>query len=93
MTKFKSWAENFKWESTAQEQGFGAYLKWLKELSTENVYGFGINSLLNCTVAWLVQKDHESNDWWRETVAGQVGRLEVQIKILLDRIEKLENQR
>lgn len=43
-----------------------------------------------CVASWLIQKSHESHEWWAETVGTQVTRLEDQIMILRREIDDLK---
>jgi hypothetical protein len=88
----KEWVKTFPWESTEQRQGFDALQKWVGELPANIVHGFGFYSTMACVAAWFIQKDHESNEWWSNTVAEQVGQLENQVRLLQDRITELEKR-
>lgn len=87
---FKKWLSMFKWESEAQEQGFGAFIQWFRALPVDTAHGQGSEHFIFCVIAWFIQKDHESNEWWREAVADQVRGLEDQIVLLQERLKALE---
>jgi hypothetical protein len=88
MHSFQEWSEAFKWESEDQKKGFFAFWKWWREQPTVLHLAFDAESC--AIVAYFIQKDHESNQWWAETVGELVSRLEQQIGKLQERIVRLE---
>ena len=66
-----------KWESEAQEKGMKALQKYLHDSGRLT----DMNSIWQ-SIAWLIQRDHESNEWWLKTVGDQISRLEDQIRKL-----------
>lgn len=87
---FKEWLNNFVWESQVQEQGFGAFIQWFRRLPTAAQLGNGKHNFIFCVIAWFIQKDHESNEWWRDTVAEQMSTLQEEIIRLRDEIIQLK---
>lgn len=68
--------EEFPWASEVQKEGFLNYVQYCAS--------FGVRTLLpiHPLVPFFVQKDHESNEYWRETMAQQLSSLEDQIRLM-----------
>lgn len=84
---FEQWVDAFPWASEVQKKGFLAMYQWLltlpKELRADD-------TRYACVASFLIQKSHESHEWWAETVGTQVTRLEDQIVILRREIDDLK---
>lgn len=85
-----SWRDTFPWESDDQRLGFLAFEKWLRDNHKATLVDEP--SLLKCIVAFFIQKDHESNEWWRDTVADQVKSLEMQILALRTELREIRGR-
>lgn len=66
-----SWVDGFQWDSDDQFKGYGAFLKWAREK--------GIPEDFRPIDAFFIQRDLDSVEWWRNTLADQVKSLEEQI--------------
>ena len=76
---FQRWIKVFKWESEVQEKSFLHFTQWVRSLPVGVVCEDGPRSLINCLAAFIFQKTHESNEWWRETMASQLGQLQAEL--------------
>ena len=68
--------EEFPWQSEEQKEGYLALVQY------ERGFGFAPKLPLDTLAAFLIQKAHESNEYWREFLGTQVGGLEDQIRQL-----------
>lgn len=77
---FQTGVEVFNWESEDQKKGYLALVQYLR--------GFGIEPKLpiDYVAAWFIQKDHESNEYWRDMVGQQVSSLQNEIRLLQQEI-------
>lgn len=70
----REFLELFPWESPEQKEGFLHMLKWVKDLKIP--YQLLTQQHENhLTLAFLIQKNHEAFEWWRETVADQIAQV------------------
>lgn len=83
----KQWTDEFEWESEAQEKGVLALVQYLKKFGRT---ALSAPSLLDLVAAWFIQKDHESNEWWSDTIGNQVNSLRSDLKIAHDEIRELK---
>lgn len=76
------WIDRFKWESPEQEKGYFAFVKWamFRKLS------FRVRPI----DLYFIQKDHESDVYWRELVGSQIRSLEDQIRLLQEELRTLQ---
>ncbi len=65
---FKEWVEKKTWQSEDQKKGFLALVKDLRDGAPGRQ--LSADATLLDIVAWLIQKDHESNQWWDERVSN-----------------------
>lgn len=79
--------ERFSWESVDQKKGYLALVQYLRA----NGFKVYLSSLIGLVSAWFIQKAHESNQWWRDTVSGQISPLVDEISMLKRRNAKLED--
>lgn len=84
------WAKKFKWETPAQEQGFKGFQRWWMNLSL--TLRDNSTAKLFAVVAFFIQKNHESHEWWAETVGDQISRVEDQVHLLQKRVRELEDR-
>jgi len=68
----------FKWESKEQKEGYLAFMKYQTDHSQD------IGDEVDLAVAFLIQKNHEQNQYLIETIAGQVEALQNDVKKLMD---------
>ena len=71
---FRSWLSKFKWESIDQEHGWWSFVKWAKDRK--------LPAKARPIDLYFIQKDHDSDVYWRELLGDQVKRLEDQIRIV-----------
>lgn len=83
----KQWTDEFEWESEAQEKGVLTLVQYLKKFGRT---ALSAPSLLDLVAAWFIQKDHESNEWWSDTIGNQVNSLRSDLKIAHDEIRELK---
>lgn len=79
----------FKWDSENQKKSFGSLVKYLDE---KIAGGYDTMDVLLAAVAYLIQKDHESNEWWLKLMGDQIKSLEDQIKELQNKDHDREDQ-
>lgn len=70
-----------KWQSEAQEKGMKALQLHLQHAGRLT----DMNSIWE-TVSYLIQKDHESSNYFIKVIGDHIGRLEDEIKILQDKL-------
>jgi hypothetical protein len=87
---FEIAVEAFKWESDAQREGFLALVKFWHDHGLQPV--LPLTSMDNLTALFFIQKDHDSNEYWRELWADQVSKLQDEIKIQMDEVSQLKTQ-
>ena len=77
--------EDFGWDSEEQKEGYGAYVQYLRRMgiSPESV---------DLRVAFLIQKAHDSNEYWQALISTQISSLENQIRLLQEEIASLKLQ-
>lgn len=68
------WLKKFIWDSEDQRVGYLAFLTWAKKKR--------VTSDVSPIDLFFIQKDHESDVYWREFLGDQVRRLEDQVRIL-----------
>jgi hypothetical protein len=91
MTTETEFLNKFKWESVDQRKGVLNFLQWFHNLPPELQGDVApLSPQAVAIAAYFIQKDHESNLWWNDTVSGQVRLLQDQIKIIYDRLQALE---
>ncbi len=76
--------EAFPWESEEQKKGYLNFVQYLAKAGREAVIP------IDLLATYFIQKDHESNEWWTEIVASQVGAANEQIALLSKRVRHLE---
>lgn len=76
----------FPWESEAQKEGYLNYLQYLRSR------GKTPPSEVPPLVVYLIQKDHESNEYWRELVGDQVSTIHGEIHGLQSSLRSLEEK-
>ena len=76
----------FPWETEEQKEGYLNFVQYQRQ--------FGIEPTLpiDPVVTYFIQKDHESNDYWRDLVASQVADLQSQLRKLQDETSSLATQ-
>lgn len=86
------WLERFPWTGDVQKKGFLNFTQWMRSLGTQ--VKDSDEDKFRCLVAYFVQKDHESHEWWVDTVGAQVKSLQEQLRLLQEQITALKsNQR
>lgn len=73
-----------KFDSKDQERGYLAFLHWAKERGYPND--------VRPIDLFFIQKDHESNEYWREVVSQNVRQLQDEIVKLRSTVEGLQQQ-
>lgn len=81
---FTTAIEEYPWESQEQKDG---YLNFVQHL---NKFGIQPTLPIDPVVSYFVQKDLESNEYWREMVGSQVSDLVNQIKSLQEETSNLK---
>lgn len=85
--------DTFPWESEEQKRGVFAFLGWYRQYVTKSLIAHkSYPRLENDTiilVAFIAQKTHESNEWWRDTLGDQLRALQDQVKALQDQVRAL----
>lgn len=71
--EFVKAVENFPWESDVQKKGYLNYVQYLRK------FGFEPKLPVDYLAVFMIQKDHESNEYWRELVGTQVSMLQKEI--------------
>lgn len=77
---------NLPWESEAQRKGFYSLVQYLKR------NGFALDSQLAAVAAYFIQKDHESSEWWSNTVGDQISRLQKDFLLFKEQVEKTRQE-
>lgn len=92
MITVQEWVARREWASEDQRKGFLALLQHLHRFEVQNGVKLGIRIEDALVASYFIQKDHESNEWWRDTVASQVDGLRREIDELrtLNRVRSLE---
>lgn len=78
----------FKWESDDQKKGFWALIQYLRPIVPEGDF-LALVTMVSC---FFIQKDHESNVWWAETMGAQISSLEKQISLLQTENASMQKQ-
>ena len=68
--------ESFPWESDEQREGYLNFVQYQRQFGMEPALP------IDPVVTYFIQKDHESNDYWRELVSSQVTDLQSQLRSL-----------
>jgi hypothetical protein len=84
----QEWIEAFPWESETQKKGFQNFMQFLQKLPSEVKQAPGME--LPCAVAYFIQKDHESHEWWVDMMSKQIEMLQQEIAELKKRLPKQE---
>lgn len=77
----------FPWSSEVQREGFLNYAQYLRDFGVD--LGCQLTTAENLAVLYFIQKDHESNEYWRELVGTQVTDLQNQLRTAMQDIEML----
>jgi len=72
--------EGFPWEGKDQKEGYLALIHYLRTMGYNQ-------SVVDPSIAFLIQKNHESQVWWAEVLGNQIKTLQQEIKILQSKIE------
>lgn len=80
---FEEAVKNYPWESEVQKEGYLNFVQFEKK------FGKAPSLPIDNIVAYFIQKDHESNEYWRELVANQVEMLQEEIMRLRDEVKNL----
>lgn len=87
---FSAIVDAFPWESKEQREG---YLAWVQY---ERKFGREQDGPIDTSLAFLIQKNHEAAEYWRETFSGQVDQLRMELAETIKEINHLrelyENQ-
>lgn len=77
---FQTAIEEFPWESEEQKEGYLAFVQYQRQ--------FGIMAILpiRTEIAFFIQKDIDSNSYWRDMVGNQVTDLQNQIQALQEKV-------
>lgn len=78
-------AEGFKFDSKEQELGLRNFHQWLRG----KFPGIRVNSTEATLVVYFAQKDHESNEWWRELLASREAIIREELWTAMDEIAQL----
>lgn len=70
---FEAAVDSFPWESQEQREGFLNFVQYKMK------FGIKPEPPVDILAAYFIQKDHESNEYWREMVGGQVTALQAEI--------------
>jgi hypothetical protein len=76
------WINEFDFDSDEQRKGYYSFVKWTSEKK--------VSCTVNPIDLFFIQRDHESNEWWRQVVSDQVKSLEAQIHQLQKEIRELK---
>lgn len=76
------WIKKFRWDSLDQIKGHKAFLSWAKNK--------GVSNKVKPIDLFFIQKDFESNVYWRELIGDQVSRLENSIQQLQIQVRRLQ---
>jgi hypothetical protein len=87
MMDFIEGVESFPWETEDQKEGFLAYIQFARGFGKEPVSPF--EHLVLC---FLIQKSHESAEYWRDTLAGRVDALRREIVDLRDQMDRVTSE-
>jgi hypothetical protein len=77
--------KDFKWESQVQEKGYGNLVQFLRRNNITLT-----DKTLFLIAVYFIERDHESNEYWRQLVGDQVSNLQSEIKHLQDQVAGLE---
>ena len=80
----KDWLSTFEWDSDDQRKGYLSFLQW--------AHSKGLHVSVRPIDLFFIQKDHESHEWWVETVGTHIKGLEHQIKRLSDEVNELKER-
>jgi len=83
MSDLPAWVENFRWESEEQRRGVLSYLQWARS--------HRLDACISPSVLFFIQKDHESNEYWREAISLQILTLQREIRRLHEIVAELEH--
>lgn len=88
--------DKFEFESKEQREGFGALQIYLrnhqKEMDSCLSADQKLETALLLVALFFIQKDHESNEYWRDLVADQLSRQQDEILRLNSRSAEMERQ-
>ncbi len=76
--------EEFPWDSDVQKEGYLAFIQY------ERKFGYRPKLPIDHVVAFFIQKDHESNEYWRDMVGDQFSGVTDQVRVLQEKILALE---
>lgn len=76
--------DTFKWDSEEQRKGFLSALQWIR------AKGFTAATAVTPIDLYLIQKQHEAHEYWREVFVTQFGILRDEIKLLQTEIAQLK---
>ena len=89
----------YKFESEAQEKSFKSLIQFLKKESGKQDLPEIHPKWLGLVAAYFIQKEHESNEWWANTIGDQISKVHDQlhrqtklIGELMKNVEKLEDK-
>jgi hypothetical protein len=75
--------EAFPWQSDDQKEGYLAYVQYRKQL------GLPPPPTIDIALVWLIQKNHESYEWQRDTFGDQISTLQGDIRALQYKLNQL----
>ena len=80
---FAAIVDSFPWESKEQKEGYLALVQYEKQ------FGYEPKLPIDTLATFLIQKNFESHEYWRDAVGTQVKMLQDEIKRLQDEVASL----
>lgn len=80
---FQLAVDSFPWESEQQKEG---YLNWVE---SERRFGRMPELPIDTKITYLIQKNHEGNEYWVEMISSQISDLLSQIRTLQEECGRL----
>lgn len=78
--------EAFPWRSESHKEG---YLNYVQHLRFRNV---PVPPQIDEAVAYFIEKDQDSNEYWTELVGTQISNIQNEIRLNQEKVQGLDSQ-